>query len=59
MEVLLGKRVTFRGNLNSAEEIRQGHLTIGFAAEEPTVLRRITTMSARYRPAIDSMVCAA
>ena len=44
------------GNLNSAEEIRPGHLTIGFAAEEPTVLRRITTMSARYRPAIDQMV---
>ena len=56
MDVLLGKQVTFRGNMNSAEEIRLGHLTIGFAAEEPTVLRRITTMSARYRPAIDSMV---
>jgi hypothetical protein len=53
---LLGKQVTFKGNLNSAEEIRLGHLTIGFAAEEPTVLRRITTMSARYRPAIDQMV---
>ena len=56
MDVLLGKQVSFRGNMNSAEEIRLGHLTIGFAAEEPTVLRRITTMSARYRPAIDSMV---
>ena len=56
MEVLLGKKVTFRGSLNSAEEIRQGHITIGFQAEEPTVLRRITTMSARYRPAIDQMV---
>lgn len=56
MDVLLGKQVSFKGNMNSAEEIRQGHLTIGFAAEEPTVLRRITTMSARYRPAIDSMV---
>lgn|GEM_PF-2332521 len=56
MGQLLGKKVTFRGNLNSAEEIRLGHLTIGFQAEEPTVLRRITTMSARYRPAIDQMV---
>ena len=56
MEVLLGKQVTFRGNMNSAEEIRKGHITIGFQAEEPTVLRRITTMSARYRPAIDQMV---
>ena len=44
MEVLLGKKVSFRGNMNSAEEIRQGHITIGFQAEEPTVLRRITTM---------------
>jgi phage tail sheath protein FI len=56
MGQLLGKKVTFKGALNSAEEIRLGHLTIGFAAEEPTVLRRITTMSARYRPAIDQMV---
>lgn len=53
---ILGARVDFKGSLNSAEEIRLGHLTVGFSAEEPPVLRRITTMSARYRPAIDSMV---
>src|SRR4029077_7975636 len=35
MEVLLGKQVTFRGSLNSAEEIRKGYITIGFQAEEP------------------------
>jgi len=49
-------RVNFQGALNTADEIRLGHLTIGFQAEEPPVLRRITTMSARYRPAIDLMV---
>ena len=46
----------YQGNLNSAEEIRLGHLTVSFAAEEPPVLKRITTMSARYKPAIDAMV---
>lgn len=53
---ILGARVDFKGSLNSAEEIRAGRLTVGFSAEEPPVLRRITTMSARYRPAIDAMV---
>ena len=53
---ILGGRVDFKGALNSASEIRLGHLTVGFAAEEAPVLKRITTMSARYRPAIDSMV---
>ena len=52
-EQILGKQVTFKGKLNSAEEIRLGHLTIGFACEEAPVLKRITTMSARYKPAID------
>ena len=31
-------------------------MTIGFACEEAPVLKRITTMSARYKPAIDQMV---
>jgi hypothetical protein len=53
---ILGYKVSFQGNLNSAEEIRLGHLTVSFAAEEPPVLKRITTMSARYKPAIDAMV---
>jgi phage tail sheath protein FI len=55
-EQILGKQVTFKGSLNSAEEIRLGHLTVGFACEEAPVLKRITTMSARYKPAIDQMV---
>lgn len=53
---ILGWRVEFLGSLNNAQEIRAGHLTVGFAAEEPPVLRRITTQSARYAPAIDVMV---
>ena len=55
-EQILGKQVTFKGSLNSAEEIRLGRITVGFACEEAPVLKRITTMSARYRPAIDQMV---
>jgi uncharacterized protein len=55
-EHILGFKVNFKGSQNSAEEIRLGHLTIGFAAEEPPPLRLITTESARYRPAIDAMV---
>jgi phage tail sheath protein FI len=53
---ILGYKVDFQGGLNSAEEIRLGHLTVSFAAEEPPVLKRITTISARYRQAIDDMV---
>ena len=53
---ILGYKVEFLGSLNSADEIRLGHLTVGFRAEEPPVLERITTMSSRYRPAIDAMV---
>jgi phage tail sheath protein FI len=56
LQQILGYKVTFQGSLNSASEIRLGHLTVSFAAEEPPVLKRITTMSARYKPAIDAMV---
>jgi hypothetical protein len=55
---ILGYRVDFRGVQNSAEDIRKGWLTVAFAAEEPPVLRKITTESSRYRPAIDAMVSA-
>jgi hypothetical protein len=56
LQQILGYKVTFSGSLNTAEEIRLGHLTVSFAAEEPPVLKLITTMSARYKPAIDAMV---
>lgn len=53
---ILGYQVTFRADGNSVEEIRQGHLTVGFKAEEPPPLRRITIESARYRDAISAMI---
>lgn len=53
---ILGYRVTFRTEGNSAEQIRLGHLSIGFKAEEPPVLKHLTIESARYREAIDAMV---
>lgn len=55
-EVLHGARVGFAGATNSAEQIRQGQLTVAFKAEEPAPLRRIITQSSRYRAAIDGMV---
>jgi phage tail sheath protein FI len=56
LEQIIDFRMNFRGSFNSASEIRKGHLTVGFQAEEPPVLKLITTMSARYKPAIDNMV---
>lgn len=56
LQQILGYDVSFQGSLNSAAEIRLGHLTVSFAAEEPPVLRRITVMSSRYAPAIDALV---
>jgi len=53
---ILGFRVNFSQTGNSAEEIRLGHLTVGFQAEEPPVLTRLTIESARYRLAIDAMI---
>lgn len=55
---ILGHRIAFRAASNNASEIRLGHLTVRFLAEEPPVLRRITVESGRYRPAIDAMVAA-
>ena len=49
-------KMLFRPDGNSADAIRLGHLTVGFLAEEPPVLRRITIESGRYRAAIDAMV---
>ena len=53
---ILGYRVTFRTEGNSAEQIRLGHLRVGFKAEEPPVLRLLIIESARYRDAIDAMI---
>lgn len=56
LQQILGYSVSFQGALNSAAEIRLGHIVVSFAAEEPPVLRRINVMSARYAPAIDALV---
>jgi phage tail sheath protein FI len=53
---ILGYKVNFRTEGNSPEQIRLGHLTVGFAAEEPPVLKHLTIESSRYRAAIDAMV---
>jgi phage tail sheath protein FI len=53
---ILGYQVNFRTEGNSPEQIRLGHLTVGFKAEEPPVLKHITIESSRYREAIDAMV---
>lgn len=53
---ILGYKVNFAQVGNSAEQIRLGHLTVGFSAEEPPVLTRLTIESARYRLAIDAMI---
>lgn len=55
-ENILGYEVNFRAVSNSAEEIRKGHLSVAFRAEEPAPLKLIKTESGRYRPAIDAMV---
>jgi phage tail sheath protein FI len=53
---IMGYEVGFQGNLNSPEEIRQGHVVISFKAEEPAPLRKITMYSGRYREAVVRMV---
>ena len=53
---ILGYDVNFRTEGNTPEQIRLGHLTVGFRAEEPPVLKHLTIESSRYREAIDAMV---
>jgi phage tail sheath protein FI len=53
---ILGYQVNFQTEGNTPEQIRLGHLTVGFKAEEPPVLKHITIESSRYREALDAMV---
>lgn len=53
---ILGYKISFSPDANSSDEIRLGHLTIGFKAEEAAPLRLITVESARYREAVDAML---
>lgn len=53
---LLGFRVGFNRDANSPEQLRLGRFTVAFAAEEPPVLRYLGIQSARYRPALDTLL---
>jgi Phage tail sheath protein FI len=53
---LLGFRVGFNRDTNSPEQLRLGRFTVAFAAEEPPVLRYLGIQSARYRPALDTLL---
>lgn len=53
---ILGYKVDFAPDKNTSDEVRSGHITIGFRAEEAAPLRKITIESARYREAVDAMI---
>ncbi|OCC05104.1 phage tail protein [Labrys sp. WJW] len=53
---ILGYKIRFDTTSNSPEKLRQGKIFIGFAAEEPAPLRFIGLSSARYRPALDTLL---
>lgn len=53
---ILGYQIGFDRDQNTPEEIRLGRFTVKFAAEEPPVLRYLGIHSARYRPALDSLL---
>lgn len=53
---ILGYEIRFDRDQNSPEQLRQGRLTIRFAAEEAPVLRYLGVQSARYRPALDALL---
>jgi phage tail sheath protein FI len=53
---ILGYRISFNPDSNSPDEIRLGHLVVGFKAEEAAPLRKLTIESGRYREAVDAMI---
>lgn len=53
---ILGYKIGFNRDQNSPEELRLGKFTLSFAAEEPAPLRYIGIQSARYRPALDTLL---
>ncbi|OED48641.1 hypothetical protein AB838_10390 [Rhodobacteraceae bacterium (ex Bugula neritina AB1)] len=53
---ILGFKVGFDREQNQPENLRQGHFTLQFHAEEPPVLRRLDIESYRYRPALDQLL---
>jgi phage tail sheath protein FI len=53
---IIDYKVSFSRDVNSPEQIRLGKFTVDFAAEEPPVLRYLGIRSARYRPALDTLL---
>ncbi len=53
---ILGYQITFDRDQNSINDLRLGRLTVKFAAEEAPVLRYLGIQSARYHPALDSLL---
>ncbi|MFO1151008.1 MAG: phage tail protein [Alsobacter sp.] len=53
---ILGFKVGFSRDQNSPEQLRLGKFTVDFAAEEAPVLRYLGLRSARYRPALDTLL---
>jgi phage tail sheath protein FI len=55
-DILGYDQVRFPTDLNPAESLRMGEITVKFNAEEAPVLRRINILSGRYRAALDDMI---
>lgn len=53
---ILGYKVGFTRSQNSPENLRLGKFNIDFQAEEAPVLRYLGIRSARYRPALDTLL---
>jgi hypothetical protein len=53
---ILDYRLGFNPDENTPEELRLGHVSLIFRAEEPPVLRKITIRSRRHREALENMV---
>ncbi|RWX72604.1 phage tail protein [Mesorhizobium sp. M2A.F.Ca.ET.039.01.1.1] len=53
---ILDYKVGFTRDQNSPENLRLGRFTVDFAAEEAPVLRYLGIRSARYRPALDTLL---
>lgn len=53
---ILGFKIGFAKDQNSPEQLRLGRFKVLFKSEEPPVLRHLGISSARYRPALDSLL---
>jgi phage tail sheath protein FI len=53
---ILGFKVGFDRGSNSSSDLRSGKFTVSFAAEEPAPLMNLGIQSARYLPALDTLL---